>query len=144
MPEQKAGGKKGTYSGVVSNESGNTETSSGGDGEFVKFMVFAGCCCMCLILIIVGCVMFRQSVMEKREEIDISHTMINVPLIDQKTEEATNCSCIEPCRYECKYIKEHFRRIPGECEYTDWYNVISDIVIILLIIGVIGCIAGKS
>ena len=140
MPEQKAGGKKGTYSGVVSNESGDR----GGDGEFMKFMVCAGCCCMCLILIIVGCVMFRQSVMEKREEIDISHTIINAPLIDQKTGEATNCSCIDPCRYECKYIKEHFRRIPGECEYTDWYNVISDIVIILLIIGVIACIAGTS
>ena len=145
MPGNKSSGKKGNYSGVAS---GGTSSSGDGGGsggaEFMKFKAFAVCCCMLLILIIVGCVEFRQSVMEARAEIDSYNTTINIPLIDQTTNEPINCSCNDPCTFQCKYIKEHFRRIPGECEYTDWYNVISDIVIILLIIGVIGCIAGTN
>ena len=101
-----------------------------------------GCCLSILIICIVLLVMYFIECSEEREGIDDKATTVSEKLIDYTGErkERVNCTNQDPCvDWNCGYVREHFHRIPDECEYHDWSDWVWWGGIVLFIWG--GCLA---
>ena len=103
-------------------------------------------CCFWICIGIVGCLCFQyySSVMEERHEIDISNTSIAEPLLDKSTDKHVNCTQGNPCKYTCIYVHDHFNRIPEDCEYTDYFGIISTVIEILLLVAILSCLCPNN
>ena len=124
-----------------SSKSANTSSKSN-----YELRLKMGLCCVwiCIGFICLLCYLYYSSVMEGRDEIDISNTSIAEPLLDKTTDKHVNCTQEKPCKYTCIYVKEHFNRTPEDCKYTDYFGIISTILEILIGIAILGCLCPKQ
>ena len=82
---------------------------------------------------------------EKRDEIDISESVVHARFLDYTTGELVDCSNDHPCEgWTCEYVREHFRRNPDECKYNDWMDGILICLAILSCCACLACLAGGS
>jgi len=82
-----------------------------------------GCCLSTFVIFIVLLVMYFNECSEEREGIDDKATTVSEKLIDYAVwpNKRVNCTNQDPCiDWNCGYVREHFHRIPDECEYDDW------------------------
>ncbi len=81
-----------------------------------------GCCLSTFVIFIVLLVIYFNECSEEREGIDDDPTTVSEKLIDYtvKPHKRVNCTNQDPCDWNCGYVREHFHRIPDECEYKDW------------------------
>ena len=98
------------------------------------------CVWICIGLIGWLCFLYYSSVMEGRHDIDISNTSISEPMLDKKIDKHIDCTQQNPCKYTCIYVKEHFNRIPEDCEYTDYFGIITTVLEILIGIAILACL----
>ena len=98
------------------------------------------CVWICIGLIGWSCFLYYSSVMEGRHDIDISNTSISEPMLDKKIDKHIDCTQQNPCKYTCIYVKEHFNRIPEDCEYTDYFGIITTVLEILIGIAILACL----
>ena len=124
-----------------SSESVNTSSKPNYD---LRFNLCLGCVWICIGLIGWLCYLYYSSVMEGRHEIDISNTSIAEPMLDKTTDKHVNCTNTNACKYTCIYVKEHFNRIPEDCEYTDYFGIITTILEILIGIAILVCLCPKQ
>ena len=83
-------------------------------------------------------------VFEERKGIDRKITVVSEKWIDYETNEQINCTNDHTCLFNCSYIEGHFHKEPSECEYEDYYNVISIIVEIWLTLCICACLCQKK
>jgi len=110
----------------------------------LRFNLCLGCVWICIGLIGWLCYLYYSSVMEGRHEIDISNTSISEPMLDKKIDKHIDCTQQKPCKYTCIYVKEHFNRIPEDCEYIDYFDIITTVLEILILLAILSCFCGKS
>ena len=116
--------------------------------EVEKWKIMGSICCV-LFLLSSGLAIFTiagwyDSVCIEREEIDNRMTTVSEKWRDYRTNEKINCTNNDPCEYKCRYIKENFHKTPPECEYEDYYNVISIIVDIWIALCICSCLFSKK
>ena len=110
----------------------------------LRFNLCLGCVWICIGLIGWLCYLYYSSVMEGRHEIDISNTSISEPMLDKKIDKHIDCTPQNPCKYTCIYVNDHFNRIPEDCEYTDYFGIITTILEILIGIAILACLCPKK
>ena len=99
-----------------------------------------------IILIIIGIANWYDSVQQEREQIDDRSVFISHYCTDHSVDPVViyNCSNSEPCSFKCRYIRENLLEDKRSCEYQDYFDVITTILEIFLILGIIGCLCGKN
>jgi len=114
--------------------------------ERFKIVIYGCSCCLFtfLGLIIYYSYLWNVSVFEERKEIDQKITVVSEKWLNYETNKQINCTNDHTCLFNCSYIEEHFHKNPSECEYTDYYNVISIIVEVWLAVCICSCIFGKK
>ena len=127
-----------------SSESSKSANTSSKPNYELRFKMCLCCVWICIGLIGWLCFLYYSSVMDERDEIDISNTSIAEPLLDKTTDKHVNCTQEKPCKYTCIYVKKHFNRTPEDCEYTDYFDIISTILEILIGIAILGCLSPKQ
>ena len=123
----------------------NTMGKKSGNERF-KIVIPGVICCIFLILglIIYFAVNWYVEVFEERKEIDQKITVVSEKWIDYETNEQINCTNDHTCLFNCSYIEGHFHKEPSECEYEDYYNVISIIVDIWIALCICSCLFSKK
>ena len=110
----------------------------------LRFNLCLGCVWICIGFIGWLCYLYYSSVMEGRHEIDISNTSISEPMLDKKIDKHIDCTPQNPCKYTCIYVNDHFNRIPEDCEYTDYFGIITTVLEILIGIAILACLCPKK
>ena len=97
-----------------SSSSSESENTSNKPNYELRLKMCLYCVWICIGFICWLCYLYYSSVMEERDEIDISNTSIAEPMLDKTTDKHVNCTPEKPCKYTCIYVNEHFNRIPEE------------------------------
>jgi len=113
----------------------------------LRICICVSCCVIIMVLIIVGIKVFwYDDVQQEREKIDSREVFISHYCTDHSVDPSVtyNCSNSEPCSFKCKYVRENLLEEKRSCEYQDYFDVITTILEILLILGIIGCLCGQN
>jgi len=113
----------------------------------LRICICVSCCVIIMVLIIVGIKVFwYDDVQQEREKIDDREVFISHYCTDHSVDPSVtyNCSNSEPCSFKCKYVRENLLEEKRSCEYQDYFDVITTILEILLILGIIGCLCGQN
>jgi len=113
----------------------------------LRICICVSCCVIIMALIIVGIKVFwYDDVQQEREKIDSREVFISHYCTDHSVDPSVtyNCSNSEPCSFKCKYVRENLLEEKRSCEYQDYFDVITTILEILLILGIIGCLCGQN
>lgn len=113
----------------------------------LRICICVSCCVIIMVLIIVGIKVFwYDDVQQVRKNIDSREVFISHYSTDHSVDPSVtyNCSNSEPCSFKCKYVRENLQEEKRSCEYQDYFDVITTILEILLILGIIGCLCGQN
>lgn len=131
--------KKAKYGNLPGHETKETK-----EENFCIFKILLCCFWICIFTIIFIIYLYINSVLDERNDIDNKNTTIYKPYLYENTNNYANCTLENPCIYSCNDVKKYFDRIPKDCEYNDYMNIILGICIVLFIIGCIDCICSKK
>mgnify|MGYP001185300900 FL=1 len=120
------------------------ETKETKEDNFFIFKILLCCFWICIFAIIFIIYLYIHSVLDERIDIDNKNTTIYKPYLYKNTNNYANCTLENPCIYSCNDVKKYFDRIPEDCEYNDYMNIILGICIVLIIIACINCICSKK
>ena len=112
-----------------------------------NFKIFEYCCGFCIIgsfgLAVFGIYYYYSSTYEDRDFIDHKEAVVHEKWKDFTTHELVNCSNNNPCRgWDCHYVREHFHKIPDECQYEDHMRLVTIVLVVLAVIAICNCIFG--
>ena len=112
----------------------------------LRICILACSLCVILILILMGIGAWYVDVQQEREKIDEREVYISYYCTDHSVDPPLtyNCSNTDPCSFRCSYVRENLLEEKRSCEYKDYFDIISTIFEIFLILGIIGCLCGKN